>query len=144
VSGGRDIYREIHVEEGRSGLQCDLLENLTAFFDLRIGWARARAEDRTAATCAAVLEMRRVMAALAGAYPEFGDTVAKLDAGCDKLLAACKQSLLKDFLSPTTPAEELAPIAETLAEIISRGLWQSWSFDFDLEVERRCQSPSAA
>jgi hypothetical protein len=140
VNGG-GIYREIRRSEARDCLKADLLDTLVEFFESRRRWVQEE-EDRSSAVCALLLEMRRVMMALSAMYPEFADTVAKIDAGCDKLLADLRGSLLEDFLSPTTPAEELAGIAETLSEIIAAGKWDSWSFDFDLEVERRCTSPS--
>jgi hypothetical protein len=90
-----------------------------------------------------VIEMRRVMAALAAMYPAFGDTVAQLDAGCDRLLAACKQSLLRDYLR-SHDVEEVKAISETLGAIIAAGKWPDWQLDFDMAIEERCQSPAKA
>jgi hypothetical protein len=85
---------------------------------------------------AGLMELRRVYAGLSTVYPEdFGELLAKMDMGLDRLLAATRQQLLKDFLSPETSPTDLRDIAETLGQIISAGKRPSWSFDFDVAVD---------
>ena len=72
---------------------------------------------------------------LAGAHPEFEKLYNESVAGMASLARVSRQRLVHDFLSTSTPPEDLHLISETLAEIIQRGGWENWENEFDQAVE---------
>ena len=72
---------------------------------------------------------------LVGAHPEFEKLYNESTAGMARLARASRQRLVHDFLSTSTPPEDLQTISETLAEIVQRGGWENWESEFDQAVE---------
>jgi hypothetical protein len=79
-------------------------------------------------------------------HKEFEETLRRFDAAWARVLLACRQRLVRDYLAAETPPEELPAIQAMLVEIIERGAWPTWRQDYDAaidaEVQRRLASPS--
>jgi hypothetical protein len=68
-------------------------------------------------------------------HPEFKGHIEKIETG----MARTRQRLVREFLSPATPPDEVQLIEEALIHIIRRGAWPNWEREFNAAVEaRRC------
>jgi hypothetical protein len=137
----RDIGDAIRISDVPSYLRDGLMKAINEWAEYHC--THVMREGETLHALCGVVELRRIFSTLAPVYPDLADSVAKLDAGFDKLLVACRASLLKEYLR-TRDVEEVKAISETLGAIIASGKWPGWQLDFDLEIERRCQTPTPA
>jgi hypothetical protein len=63
---------------------------------------------------------------------EFKADIKRIDVEMVRIVRTCRKALVRAWLDPATPREDLDGIRDTLIEIIERGAWPGWK----QEVER--------
>jgi hypothetical protein len=69
-------------------------------------------------------------------FPHYRGFVETLDPGLDKIGAACRQQIVRHFLTDRTLTDqEVREIIEILSSQIEAGLWPNWREEYEREIE---------
>jgi hypothetical protein len=68
-------------------------------------------------------------------HMEFLPYLQTIESGMARVARSAREQLVKSFLSPSTPPDELEEISLGLIELIECGAWPNWKEEFNAAVE---------